>query len=160
MVFNSGALPVILVVGSAAWLMVLTIVVVRMMRHYNRLTQGTAKASLGEILETILARQERQAHDAAVLQKELTAVGADGLFHVQRVGLVRFNPFADTGGAQSFTLALLDGYNTGIVMTSLYGRTGNRWYVKEVRGGKGVAIALSKEEESAIKKAISSQRNV
>jgi hypothetical protein len=38
-------------------------------------------------------------------------------------------------------------------MTSLYARSGNRWYVKEVVGGKGKELALSKEEESVIQKA-------
>ena len=38
-------------------------------------------------------------------------------------------------------------------MTSLYARTGNRWYVKEVRSGKGKELELSKEEQSAIKRA-------
>ena len=47
----------------------------------------------------------------------------------------------------------LDGNKSGIVVTSLYARTGNRWYVKEIESGKGVKIELSHEEELAITRA-------
>jgi hypothetical protein len=50
-------------------------------------------------------------------------------------------------------MALLDGADNGVVMTSLYGRNGNRWYVKEIHSGKGKNLELSKEEETAIKQA-------
>ena len=52
----------------------------------------------------------------AVLERDLQ--GSFG-----RVGLVRFNPFEDTGGNQSFALALLDGRGDGFVVSSLHSRT-------------------------------------
>ncbi|MCL5432874.1 MAG: DUF4446 family protein, partial [Patescibacteria group bacterium] len=77
----------------------------------------------------------------------------DGLFHIQKIGLVRFNPFKDTGGDQSFVLALLDNNDTGIVISSLYSRTGMRWYAKRIVLGKGLEHDLSDEEKGAIKEA-------
>lgn len=55
---------------------------------------------------------------------------------VHKVGFLRYNPFADTGGENSFVLALLDRNNTGVVMSSLYLREGMRLYAKKVVGGK------------------------
>jgi hypothetical protein len=104
-------------------------------------------------LEQILSTQKKLRGETDDLYKTLEEVKKDGRLHIQRVGLVRFNPFSDTGGSQSFTLAILDGHNNGLVMTSLYARTGHRWYVKEVIAGKGKELALSKEEQAAIKKA-------
>jgi len=72
---------------------------------------------------------------------------------VQRVGMVRFNPFAESGGDQSFSIALLDENNDGIVMTSHYGREFNRIYAKPIKNGRS-EYSLSKEEEAAIEKAI------
>lgn len=70
----------------------------------------------------------------------------------QRVGLVRFNPFEDTGGNQSFALALLDAEGNGLVLSSLHARSGTRVYAKAIREGRSDA-ALSEEETAAIKQA-------
>jgi hypothetical protein len=70
-----------------------------------------------------------------------------------RVGLVRFNPFEDTGGNQSFALALLDGRGDGFVVSSLHARAGTRVYAKSISRGTSEA-ALSNEEAEALKQAL------
>lgn len=72
---------------------------------------------------------------------------------IRKVGVVRFNPFNNTGGDQSFAIALLDSTNSGIVISSLYLREGTRIYAKPIQELKS-KYPLSKEEEEAIKKAI------
>ncbi|OGZ43076.1 MAG: hypothetical protein A2719_01800 [Candidatus Ryanbacteria bacterium RIFCSPHIGHO2_01_FULL_45_22] len=72
---------------------------------------------------------------------------------VQNVGIVRFNPFRDAGGDQSFCIALLDEGKNGIVISSLYSRDGVRVYGKPISAGKST-YQLSSEEEEVIKKAI------
>lgn len=70
-----------------------------------------------------------------------------------KVGVVRFNPFRETGGDQSFAIALLDEYNTGFVVMSHYMKDHNRLYAKPVV--KGVSeYTLSEEEKEAMKKAM------
>ena len=71
---------------------------------------------------------------------------------IQKVGMVRFNPFREVGGDQSFSLALLDKSNSGVVITSLYAREGNRVYGKPVKEGNS-EYPLSEEEEKAIEEA-------
>ncbi len=71
--------------------------------------------------------------------------------HYQKVGIVRFNPFSDSGGDQSFSLALLDGQDRGFVISSLHTRAETRIYLKPVANGKGEGFELSKEEEKAIR---------
>lgn len=73
---------------------------------------------------------------------------------VQKVGLYRYNPFDDLGTDQSFSLSILDSNNTGIILTSLHHRNFTRIYAKPVKNGAGDNITLSKEEKSAIVKAI------
>ena len=70
-----------------------------------------------------------------------------------RVGLVRFNPFEDTGGNQSFALALLDGRADGFIVSSLHARAGTRLYAKAVAAGTS-ETALSEEESEALKQAL------
>lgn len=71
----------------------------------------------------------------------------------QRVGLVRYNPFEETGGNQSFALALLDASGDGWVLSSLHARSGTRVYAKAIKAGRGDA-ALSEEETAAIQRAM------
>lgn len=71
-------------------------------------------------------------------------------YAVQKVGMVRFNPFGEVGSNQSFALALLDNYNSGVIILSLYSRDGVRIYAKPVEAGKS-EYQLSKEETEALR---------
>ncbi len=71
---------------------------------------------------------------------------------VQKIGIIRYNPFKETGGNQSFSIALLDGSDNGVVITSLYGREGNRVFAKPIKNGKSEYL-LSEEEKKAIEQA-------
>jgi hypothetical protein len=71
---------------------------------------------------------------------------------LSHVGLVRFDAFGDTGGAQSFALALMDDDGDGVVLTSLHSRQTTRLFVKGVRRG-AADLPLSAEEERAISNA-------
>ncbi len=88
------------------------------------------------------------------LLKEIKAIKEESKFSIQKVGTVRFNPFSEVGGDQSFSIALLDGNNDGFIITSLYSREENKVYGKPVKGGNS-DYSLSGEEKEAIKKAIS-----
>lgn len=72
---------------------------------------------------------------------------------IKKIGIVRFNPFNNIGGDQSFAIAFLNSENSGIVLSSLFLREGTRIYAKPVNNLKST-YSLSKEEEEAIKKAI------
>jgi hypothetical protein len=72
-----------------------------------------------------------------------------------RMGLVKFSPFEDTGGDQSFVISLLDGGGSGILVTSLHARGVTRLYAKKVTIGKNDA-SLSLEEKEALRKAVES----
>lgn len=76
---------------------------------------------------------------------------------IQKTGIVRFNPFNDLGGNQSFVIALLDGKDNGFVISSLFIKEGNRVYAKAVRNGQSDHL-LSGEEKEAIERAISSKK--
>ena len=86
------------------------------------------------------------------LSSELKELKKESQFFIQKVGIVRFNPFKDVGGNQSFSIAFLNSKDDGVVITSLYNREGNRIYGKPIRNGKS-PYSLSKEEEKAIEKA-------
>lgn len=72
---------------------------------------------------------------------------------IQKVGLVRYNAFKDTGSDLSFTLALLNEKNTGVVLNGIYSREMSNIYAKPVNEGVST-YTLSEEEKEAIKKAM------
>lgn len=76
---------------------------------------------------------------------------------LHKVALVRFNPFKDLGGDQSFSMALLNGKNNGITLSSLHTREGTRVYSKAIAGGKSEKYPLTEEEEQVLKQAMSSE---
>ncbi|MBZ9569847.1 DUF4446 family protein [Patescibacteria group bacterium] len=107
-------------------------------------------------LKEILARFGNLEKNFEKLSEELEKLKKESKFFIQKTGVVRFNPFSEIGGDQSFSIALLDGNNNGSVITSLYSREGNRVYAKPIVNGKSQYF-LSKEEKEAIEKAINSK---
>ena len=75
---------------------------------------------------------------------------------IQKTGVVRFNPFSDMGGNQSFVIALLDNKNNGFLISSLFTRDGSRVYAKAIKDGKSEHL-LSGEEIEVLDKAIGSK---
>lgn len=135
------------------WLFFVTFYVIRLSAHYNSLVKDTNKRTLQTILEGLLKDNVSTKKDIEMLTRRCDTIVREGGFHIQKIGLLRFNPFKDTGGDQSFILALLDGNDTGVVISGLYSRAGTRWYAKKIKESKGVEHELSEEEKQAIKEA-------
>ena len=72
---------------------------------------------------------------------------------VQKIGIVRYSAFRDTGSDLSFAVALLDDMNNGVVFNGIYSREMSNIYSKPVENGKS-KYTLSDEEQEAIDKAI------
>ena len=154
MVFNLNLQTFFLVlVILTIWLGILSFLVYKALRHYNRLVQGTSRATLTEVLDKILGDLKLSSEQIDILVKRGEEQKKEGLTHIQKVGLIRFNPFEEVGGDQSFVLVLLNGENDGLVLTSLTSRTGTRWYAKKVSKGEGIEHELSKEEKEALRQA-------
>ncbi|OHA62026.1 MAG: hypothetical protein A2117_01930 [Candidatus Wildermuthbacteria bacterium GWA2_46_15] len=105
-----------------------------------------------ENLEGVLKKLKILEVNLGELSRELEELKAQSRLFFKKVGFIRYNPFLGVGGDQSFSLALLDENNDGIVITSLFSREGNRVYAKTVEKGQS-SYPLSEEEKQAIEKA-------
>ena len=123
--------------------------VARLERRLAAITRGEDGASLEAVLERHLAHVVQLGGEVRDLESRTAVLEADGRHAFQRIGLVRFNPFDDTGGNQSFALALLDADDDGIVISGLHARGVTRIYTKAVSGGRPEAT-LSEEESEAV----------
>lgn len=119
-------------------------------KHYNSLTKGITDKTLMNALQGIQRSIAEHERVQDITKNELAKIKEAGQFYVQHIALNRFNPFGDTGGDQSFVLALLDGNKDGVVITSLHSRENTRFYVKSVEGGAGSGHPLSAEEQKII----------
>jgi hypothetical protein len=126
----------------------------RAVRAYRALVSGGGGGTLGDVLESHVGRVE----DVRSRLEELDQRHADlqrmSQTSLQHIGLVRFNPFDDTGSDQSFAIALLDDRRDGLVISSLHGRNNTRVFAKPVEGGSS-SHTLSDEETQAIRIAVS-----
>lgn len=135
------------------WLSIITFLMARIFRRYYKLTKGSAKDNLGDILEKLSEELKIQEKDLQELMKRSEQTEKEATNHIQKIGLIRFNPFDETGGDQSFALAILDGQDSGIVISGLHSRDNTRLYTKLIKEGKPVKHEFSKEELEAITKA-------
>ena len=119
----------LLVLILEAWVVLIHLRVVRLMRRL--------KSSSAPSIEPVGTGAAIAAIQDAMLN------------HLQKVGMVRFNPFADAGGDQSFSLAMTDALGNGIVLTSLHRRNENRVYAKPLKQWASTYM-LTDEEKQAI----------
>lgn len=106
-----------------------------------------------EDLKEVAAYLNKLESDFEELKKEFQEFKEKSKKDLQKVGMVRFNPFGEIGGNQSFSIAALDANNDGFVLTSHFGKELNRVYAKPIKNGESPHV-LSDEEREAIKKAI------
>lgn len=141
-----------LIAGLAAGVVWLARRLRRLEAHYEQLTAGTD----GGNLEAVLEAHVRSVRAAATTAQEADALARSleraGRGHLQRVGFLRFNPFRDAGGDQSFAVALTDQDGNGLVISSLHSRDVTRVYGKPLAAWES-AYTLTDEEQSAITKA-------
>ena len=137
---------------SLIWLGILTYFFIKE-KSYLRLLfpqdeSRDIRAKLREVVESVKEFREEN----NFLAKKLDELSLDGLKHIQKLEIVRYNPYNDTGGDQSFSVVLLDGRLNGLLLTSLHSRAGTRIYTKIIKSGKS-DLDLSKEEKELLIKA-------
>jgi hypothetical protein len=143
----------IIVIVLSIWLILVTGILIKIWKFFGQLSQDTNTDNIGKLLERIIKKEEENSHIIERFTKEIEAFRNQEEIHMQKYGFVRFNPFGDMGGDHSFCLALLNGKNTGFVLTGLHTRERTRVYVKHIKRGKS-EYDLSKEERKALEEAL------
>lgn len=142
---------VLLLIG---WSIFLYIRMLQIRKKIRIFLKGRRVKDLEEVISEQLKRMRNTEDDVKKLFKWNKDLQKLCDISITKVGVVRFNPFKDTGGDQSFVIALLDSNNDGLVLSALYTREGTRVYTKPIEKATST-YHLSKEEEESIKKAIS-----
>jgi hypothetical protein len=135
--------------GLTTLLVMQAVQISQLRQRVDMLTRGVNGESLEGVLDAHLELVHQVSEDLDELGSRTAGLEQASLHHYSKVGLVRFNPFPDTGGNQSFALAMLDESDDGFIVSSLHSRTGTRVYAKAIAAGRA-DNTLSTEEDEAI----------
>ena len=122
-------------------------------RRLRRVLPQGESGGIDEILDRQLKSVESLSERVDALNKLHHELEHLSQRTIQKVAVIRYNPFSDTGGDQSFAIALLDSLGNGMVVSSLHSRTDTRVFAKPVQSGRS-KFQLSDEEQDAIRKAL------
>lgn len=150
-------LDIILIVIFFLFLLWNTLLEIRLKKESKRTTsffKGKKAEDLEEVISQILKNQRTSEKEIQMILEKIKKLEDVALHSIQKVGIIRFNPFEGVGGSQSFSLAILDQKDDGVVISSYHSKESTRLYAKPIRQGES-KYPLAKEEEKAIKKAIS-----
>lgn len=150
-------LSIIVIVLLIAFLLVLG-KVISLNKKYKRFMKKLGSSeNLEEDLENYMYRVDRVEKQNADIMNQINGLDKDLKSCIQKVGIVRYSAFQDTGSDLSFTLALLDEHDNGVVFNGIYSREMSNIYAKPVENGNS-KYTLSEEEQEAIKRAIETDK--
>lgn len=127
---------------------------IKLKNKYNKFMKkiGNGK-NIGEDLENYMYRVERVERQNAEIISYCKNLDDEVAKCIQKVGMVRYSAFKDTGSDLSFAVAMLDENNDGVVFNGIYSREMSNIYAKPVKNGVS-EYTLSEEEKEAIRRAI------
>lgn len=136
-------------------LLVIALGVITFVLH-NRVTKLT-KGKKGSSLESTIIDNHDCIQKTQIMldshSAEISAIKQESMNNLQNIGVVRFNPFKEMGGSQSFAVAITDKNNNGVVISSLYARDRVNIFAKPLT--KGISeYTLTEEEQQAITQSI------
>jgi len=127
-------------------------------KKYNEFVRGVK----GVNIEELLIKNGEDLHeiriDMNIMEQNIKGLETKLAFAIQKVGFVRYNAFAEMGSDLSYSIALMDKFQNGFVLTSIYGREYTTSYAKPIKFGKSV-YPLSVEEIQAIDRAMMGEYN-
>ena len=140
---------ILLNIATLGWLIFLNAKYKYITKKAAILLSEKTPANLSEMLNRYLKDVKKVEDHCFLLNEKLNATEKISKKGFHKIGFLRYNPFGDVGGNQSFTLCLLDGADNGFVISSIHSREGTRVYSKTVTSGSS-EFNLSDEEKKAI----------
>lgn len=122
-------------------------------KKYDDLVSDTGGINLEDVLTVNQRSISKLSEELKMMEKKFSSLEIKQTYAIQKVGFIRYNAFSDVGNELSYSIALLDGHDSGFVLSSLYNRDDSVSYSKSLKNGKS-KIPLSTEEKIAIDRAL------
>ena len=143
------------VIGMAAVLLITFILLMVFMVKYTKLQKNYKKfmmTSDGNSIEKELQIKFNKVNSVAskirVIEDRLDGIDETLVKTYQKMGIVKYDAFKEMGGKLSFSLALLNQDNTGILISSMHSREGCYTYTKEIIKGESFVLLADEEREA------------
>lgn len=148
-ILGLSILPLLLLI----YIIVASVRTRKLIKNYNKLVRGIKGINIEDLLIEINQDIDKINKDINFIEQKISQIETKLSFAIRRVGFMRYNAFDDMGSQLSFSLALLDDFKNGIVLTSIYGREDTVTYCKEIKDGTS-NIPLSAEEIIVLERAV------
>lgn len=129
----------------------------KILDNYRKLTRNFKGGNLEDLILYLQNHVNDLNANVNTLKLDIKELNRALNFAIQNVGFIRYDAFDGMGNEMSYSLALLDKMNNGIVITNIYGRESVMNYSKEIKNGIANRT-LSAEELIAVDRALDSQR--
>ena len=126
-------------------------------KRITRFFNGKDGKSIEKVLEYEMRKMKKTEEDIKKLVDNMKWIEDISKKSVHKVGVMRYNPFREIGGDQSFSIALLDYKDDGVIVSSLHAQDGTRVYAKPISKGKS-RYQLTGEEDEALQKAYGKEK--
>ena len=121
----------------------------KLKKKYYKFMNGLSGASLEEVLNDCIDKTNVVTAKNKEIEYQLNTIERSMYYCIQKVGVIRYNAFDNVGSDLSYSIAMLDNNDDGLVISSLYSRDSSSTYAKPITHGKS-KYALSAEEIQAI----------
>ena len=121
----------------------------KLKNKYNKFMNGSSGFSMENVLEDCIDKVNGVAEKSKEIEYKINTIERNMYYCVQKVSVIRYSAFDNVGSDLSFSIAILNNNDDGLVLSSLYSRDSSSTYAKPIAGGKS-KYALSVEEMKAI----------
>lgn len=146
----SGAIILLLI-----WNIIISVQLSRLKGKYKRFMRGATNKSIEQLIREYMESIDNTVNKVDVLSGELIHLKEQTDRCIQKCNIIRYNAFSDTGSDLSYSIALLDGYNNGVIISSIYGRNESVTYAKPIDNGE-CRYPLSLEEDMVLSRCLKS----
>lgn len=140
--------PVLLI-----WNIILTVSLSRMKGKYKKMMRGSSNKNLEQMMADYMTSIDTTVGRIEILNREMVHLKEQTDRCIQKFNIIRYNAFSDSGSDLSYSIAMLDNFNNGAIITSIYGRNESVTYAKPIENGSS-KYPLSVEEELVLDRCI------
>lgn len=160
-ILKSDAFLIILLISVIILFVLYIINTIKLSKIRDNYTQFMKKlgnnTNIEDDLRRFISKVEQVELENKEIQEYANNINSNMKGCLQKIGIVRYSAFSDVGSDLSFTLAMLDAKDNGVILNGIYSSDSSNIYAKPIINGSST-YALSKEEKEALEKAKISEK--
>ncbi|HPR84253.1 MAG TPA: DUF4446 family protein [Candidatus Paceibacterota bacterium] len=119
----------------------------------KRIFSGFKAKNMESLIAEVTKKTKELEEERKKTELQISSIDKRLAQSIRNIETVRFNPFPQAGGNQSFAISLLNDEGNGVVISSLYSRDRTSLFAKPIKAGQS-EFELTKEEKNVLKKSI------